>query len=87
MTTKPEQKVTPYQDGIADGEEFERENDDRAAIEKALADPVKADEGLINSMGIRWIANRWGIDWESQGREACRDYNRGFDDALRAALQ
>lgn len=70
-----------YSDGRDDAHEFRADHTEEECAEVA-ADEVEPDDALISAVGPAWLARRWGIDWETQGRAACAEYNRGYRAAL-----
>lgn len=70
-----------YSDGRDDALEFRATHSEEECVEVA-EDESEPDEALISAVGTAWLARRWGIDWETQGRASCDEYNRGYRTAL-----
>lgn len=51
-----------------------------AAMEQLLADPLGADEGLVNAVGRAALCARWGLDTSDSAGwlMCCGAYNGGF---------
>lgn len=71
-----------YDDGRSDALEFRGDHTEEEC-EEAADESVEPDDALISAMGPAWIAKRWGIEWDTQGRQACSEYNRGYRVTLR----
>lgn len=69
-----------YADGRAAALEF-RDDHTEEECTKEAEDGSEPAEELISARGA-WLVRRWGIDWETQGRAACSEYNRGYRTAL-----
>lgn len=70
-----------YADGREAAFEFRADHTEEECTEEA-EDGSEPDEALISAMGPAGLARLWGIDWETQGRAACAEYNRGYRAAL-----
>lgn len=69
-----------YADGRASALVFRSNHTEEECVNEA-EDGSDPGEELISAMGA-WLVRRWGIDWETQGRAACSEFNRGYRVAL-----
>lgn len=69
-----------YADGRAAALEFRDYHTEEECTKEAENGSEPAEEA-IEALGA-WLVRRWGVDWETQGRAACVEYNRGYRTAL-----